>query len=191
MRYVNKDNITDVFMSYFGDDTDPRLREIGSLASHLHNFARDVNLTHAEWLKGIQFLEAAGHISDETRHEFILLSDVLGLSSLVDMLHSDTRYIIKRVGTIPYCRVPATAIWRGYETRFRRPGVGGLRAGDRYGWQPDCRRRTGYLADSAKWPVFQSGPCAGHLFLSRIANHRCRWPLWFQHGKAGQLYRAD
>ena len=92
MRDVNKDNITDVFMSYFGDDTDPRLREImQSLASHLHNFARDVNLTHAEWLKGIQFLEAAGHISDETRHEFILLSDVLGLSSLVDMLHSDTR----------------------------------------------------------------------------------------------------
>ena len=61
MRDVNKDNITDVFMSYFGDDTEPRLREImQSLASHLHNFARDVNLTHAEWLKGIQFLEAAG-----------------------------------------------------------------------------------------------------------------------------------
>ena len=92
MRDVNKDNITDVFMKYFGDDTDPRLREImQSLASHLHNFARDVNLTHAEWLQGIEFLEAAGRISDETRHEFILLSDVLGLSSLVDMLHSDAR----------------------------------------------------------------------------------------------------
>ena len=92
MRVVNKDNFTDVFMSYFGDDTDPRLREImQSLASHLHNFARDVNLTHAEWLKGIQFLEASGQISDETRHEFVLLSDVLGLSSLVDMLHSDSR----------------------------------------------------------------------------------------------------
>ena len=69
MRDVNKDNITEVFMNYFGEDTDPRLREImQSLATHLHSFARDVNLTHAEWVKGIEFLEAAGRISDETRH---------------------------------------------------------------------------------------------------------------------------
>ena len=89
MRNVTKDNITDVFMGYFGDDTDPRLREVmQSLAQHLHAFAKDVNLTHEEWLKGIEFLEAAGRISDETRHEFVLLSDVLGLSSLVDMIHS-------------------------------------------------------------------------------------------------------
>ena len=90
MRDVTKDNITEVFMDYFGEDTDQRLREImQSLATHLHSFARDVNLTHAEWVKGIEFLEAAGRISNETRHEFILLSDVLGLSSLVDMLHSN------------------------------------------------------------------------------------------------------
>ena len=89
MRNVTADNITDVFMNYFGADTDPRMREVmQSLAHHLHAFARDVNLTHAEWQKGIEFLEAAGKISDETRHEFVLLSDVLGLSSLVDMLHS-------------------------------------------------------------------------------------------------------
>ena len=89
MRNVTKDNITDVFMGYFGEETDPRLREVmQSLAQHLHAFAKDVNLTHEEWLKGIEFLEAAGRISDETRHEFVLLSDVLGLSSLVDMIHS-------------------------------------------------------------------------------------------------------
>ncbi len=89
MRNVTKDNITDVFMGYFGPDTDPRLREImQSLASHLHAFAKDVNLTHAEWEKGIEFLEWAGDISDAERHEFVLLSDVLGLSSLVDMINS-------------------------------------------------------------------------------------------------------
>ena len=92
MRNVTADNITDVFMNYFGADTDPRMREVmQSLAHHLHAFARDVNLTHAEWQKGIEFLEAAGKISDETRHEFVLLSDVLGLSSLVDMLHSSSQ----------------------------------------------------------------------------------------------------
>lgn len=90
MRNVTKDNITDVFMGYLSDDVDPRLREImGSLVKHLHAFAKDVNLTHEEWNVGIQFLERAGAISDEERHEFVLLSDVLGLSSLVDMIHSD------------------------------------------------------------------------------------------------------
>ncbi len=91
MRSVTPDNITDTFIGYFGDDTDPRLRLIMShLARHLHEFAKEVNLTHAEWERGIAFLEHAGNISDETRHEFVLLSDVLGLSSLVDMINSTT-----------------------------------------------------------------------------------------------------
>ena len=89
MRTVTPDTITDVFLGYFGDDTDPRLREVmESLARHLHAFAKDVNLTHAEWQMGIAFLEWAGRISDAERHEFVLLSDVLGLSSLVDMINS-------------------------------------------------------------------------------------------------------
>ncbi len=89
MRNVTRDNITDVFMGYLGKDTDPRLREVvGSLVKHLHAFAKEVKLTHAEWNEGIRFLERAGEISDAERHEFVLLSDVLGLSSLVDMLHN-------------------------------------------------------------------------------------------------------
>lgn len=89
MRDVTKDNITDVFMSYMGEDMNPRLREVlSSLVKHLHAFARETNLTHEEWNTGIAFLEKAGEISDAERHEFVLLSDVLGLSSLVDMLHS-------------------------------------------------------------------------------------------------------
>ncbi len=90
MRNVTKDNITDVFMGYLSEDTDPRLREVmGSLVRHLHAFVKEVNLTHAEWRKGVEFLEATGDISDAERHEFVLLSDVLGLSSLVDMINSD------------------------------------------------------------------------------------------------------
>ena len=89
MRNVTKENITDVFMGYLGEDVNPRLREVmGSLVKHLHDFAREVNLTHEEWNTGIAFLERAGEVSDAERHEFVLLSDVLGLSSLVDMLHS-------------------------------------------------------------------------------------------------------
>jgi len=89
MRNVTPDTIHDAFMSYLGKDTEPRLREIlESLTRHLHAFAREVNLTHAEWNTGIAFLEHAGEISDAERHEFVLLSDLLGLSSLVDMLHN-------------------------------------------------------------------------------------------------------
>ena len=89
MRNVTKDNITEIFMGYMGEDVNPRLREVvGSLVTHLHAFAKEVNLTHAEWETGIKFLEHTGEISDAERHEFVLLSDVLGLSSLIDMINS-------------------------------------------------------------------------------------------------------
>ena len=89
MRTVTKDNITDVFASYFGEDTDPRVKELLiSLTRHIHEFAKETNLTHDEWRKGLEFLEWAGRITTPERNEFVLLSDVLGLSSLVDMQHS-------------------------------------------------------------------------------------------------------
>ena len=89
MRHVTKDNLTEVFTGYLGEQTDPRVREIlTALARHLHDFAREVNLTHEEWRKGLEFVEWAGRITTPERNEFVLLSDVLGLSSLVDMLHS-------------------------------------------------------------------------------------------------------
>ncbi|UWR03695.1 hydroxyquinol 1,2-dioxygenase [Ruegeria conchae] len=91
MRSVTKDNITDVFMGYLSKDTDPRMREImGSLVKHLHDFARETNLAHDEWRAGIAFLEGCAAVETEDRHEFVLASDVLGLSSLVDMLHSSS-----------------------------------------------------------------------------------------------------
>ena len=89
MRDVTSDNITETFLSYFGDDTDPRLIEImGSLSKHLHAFARETKLTHEEWQIGLDILRRAGSITTSERDEFVLLSDVLGLSSLVDMINS-------------------------------------------------------------------------------------------------------
>ena len=89
MRDITKDNITDTFIGYMSEDTDPRMREVmTSLVRHLHDFAREVNLTHEEWRAGIAFLEGCAAIETEDHHEFVLASDVLGLSSLVDLLHS-------------------------------------------------------------------------------------------------------
>ena len=63
----------------------PRLKEImASAVKHLHAFAKDVNLTPAEWIKGIAFMTQVGKICTPARQEFILLSDTLGLSALVN-----------------------------------------------------------------------------------------------------------
>jgi hydroxyquinol 1,2-dioxygenase len=65
----------------FDQSPDARLRELAqSLTRHLHAFLREVRLTEDEWQQGIAFLTKAGHITDDKRQEFILLSDVLGAS---------------------------------------------------------------------------------------------------------------
>jgi protocatechuate 3,4-dioxygenase beta subunit len=60
---------------------------INKLTEHLHDFARETALTTDEWMTALQFLTATGQICSNTRQEFILLSDVLGLSVLVDALN--------------------------------------------------------------------------------------------------------
>jgi hydroxyquinol 1,2-dioxygenase len=75
----------------FASTPDPRLREIlTSLVTHLHGFVRDVGLTQAEWEQAIAFLTRTGHMCDQQRQEFILLSDVLGVSMLVETLNHAT-----------------------------------------------------------------------------------------------------
>lgn len=65
----------------FEQCTEPRTKQLmQSLVRHLHAFIREVRLTEAEWERSIEFLTAVGHITDDRRQEFILLSDVLGAS---------------------------------------------------------------------------------------------------------------
>jgi hydroxyquinol 1,2-dioxygenase len=69
---------------------DPRLREImQSLIGHLHGFVTDVRLSEDEWAGAIRMLTATGHITDERRQEFILWSDTMGVSMLVDALANE------------------------------------------------------------------------------------------------------
>ena len=89
MRNVSKESITRAFLDYCGPGTTPRLRFIlEKLVQHLHDFTRETNLTHAEWRKGLELLQKTGEKTDSERNEYVLLSDVLGLSSLVDMVNS-------------------------------------------------------------------------------------------------------
>jgi protocatechuate 3,4-dioxygenase beta subunit len=79
--------LTDEVVAAFANAPDARARELAQAAvRHLHAFAAEVGLTRAEWKAGIDFLTAIGQITTETRQEFILLSDTLGLSSLVETL---------------------------------------------------------------------------------------------------------
>jgi protocatechuate 3,4-dioxygenase beta subunit len=81
------EDITAEAISRYNKTPDPRLKEIMvCLTKHLHAFAKEVNLTEAEWFAGIQFLTRVGHMCSDSRQEFILLSDTLGLSMVVDLL---------------------------------------------------------------------------------------------------------
>jgi catechol 1,2-dioxygenase len=81
-------DITAKVVASFDNAPDPRLRTImQALVRHLHAFASEVGLTPAEWEAAIRLLTATGHITDERRQEFILWSDALGLSMLVDALN--------------------------------------------------------------------------------------------------------
>jgi len=82
---------TDAVVASFADTPDPRLREIlQRLVPHLHDFVREVRPTLAEWDAAVQFLTATGQTCDDTRQEFILLSDVLGVSMLVETINGQT-----------------------------------------------------------------------------------------------------
>ncbi len=89
MRDLQLDNITDVAVASLAGTGDARQRELTQqLVLHLHAYAKKVQLTHAEWRAALAFLHRASDISGDTRSEFSLLSDVLGLSSLVDLMTS-------------------------------------------------------------------------------------------------------
>jgi len=91
MRELTPDTITDAVLDQMATTPDPRLKEImASAVKHMHAFAREVNLTPGEWIKGIEFMTLAGKMCSPERQEFILLSDTLGLSALVNGLHDKT-----------------------------------------------------------------------------------------------------
>ena len=90
MQNLDLDALTLAVIDRFVGTPDARLKVImTSLVKHLHAFAREVTLTEAEWLKGIEYLTATGHQCTDTRQEFILLSDVLGLSMLTVAMNND------------------------------------------------------------------------------------------------------
>jgi len=91
MRELTPETITDAVLDQMATTPDARMKEVMAAAvRHLHAFAREVNLTPGEWIKGIEFMTQVGKMCTPARQEFILLSDTLGLSALVNRLHDKT-----------------------------------------------------------------------------------------------------
>jgi protocatechuate 3,4-dioxygenase beta subunit len=89
MRNVTPETITAAFADYAAKAEDARTQEVlCGLAKHLHAFVKETRLSHAEWMAGLQALTRAGQISTEERNEFILFSDLFGVSAPVDMVNT-------------------------------------------------------------------------------------------------------
>src|ERR1700722_736285 len=85
---ATEENLTDLALERWQACHSPRFREImQSLIKHLHGFVRDVEPTREEWLFAANWLAKTGQLSTDKRQEFILLSDVLGVSMLVDSIN--------------------------------------------------------------------------------------------------------
>jgi hydroxyquinol 1,2-dioxygenase len=85
---LTEQTLTAAAQQTFDGSTDERFRQLFvCLVQHLHDFAREVRLTGDEWFTAMDFLERTGKISTPTRQEFVLLSDILGLSTLLDKIN--------------------------------------------------------------------------------------------------------
>ena len=89
MTAMTSGQLTEDVLAAYSGTPEPRLRHLlAALIDHLHAFVVQTRLTPAEWQAAIEFLTATGRTCDDERQEFILLSDVLGLSSLVDLVNA-------------------------------------------------------------------------------------------------------
>ena len=126
MPYVTEKTLTDVVRERWSDIPDPRLRQVmQALVKHAHAFVREIEPTTAEWATAIDFLTRTGQMCDDKRQEFILMSDVLGVSMLVDAINHRQRNGATpstvegpfHVPMRPPCRTAAT--WRRMRPAFR------------------------------------------------------------------------
>lgn len=132
MRHFTEHSITDAALARITSDCDPRLREImTSFIRHLHDFVRETRVTPEEWFKGIQFLTECGKFCDDKRQEFILLSDTLGVSMLVDAIANPGGPGITESTVLgPFFRENPPAVPNGGDLA---PGIAGRRV------DVDCR----------------------------------------------------
>ena len=89
MKYFTEEASVEAVNARMGEEVNPRLAEImAALVKHLHGFVKEVSLTQAEWETAITFLTETGQMCSNERQEFVLLSDTLGVSMLIDAINN-------------------------------------------------------------------------------------------------------
>lgn len=153
MRTFTEQTITDEALSRISQDCDPRLRTVmTSLLRHLHDFVRETRITPEEWFKGIAFLTECGKFCDDKRQEYILLSDTLGVSMLVDAIaHPGGPGITESTVLGPFFRENPPHVANGGDLA---PGIAGRRV------DVDCRvtSEDGSPIAGAQIDCWQSSP---------------------------------
>ena len=137
-RNKTEDDITAEVLARFSETPDPRLREIMlGLIKHLHAFVKEVQLTEAEWFQAIEILTEAGKMCSDKRQEFILFSDTLGVSMVVDLLdHRKPDGATESTVFGPFHRLGAPELPAGFESA-------GVSARPRCRWQSAASRSLG------------------------------------------------
>jgi hydroxyquinol 1,2-dioxygenase len=116
--------LVEAVLASFAQTGDPRLKVVfESLVRHLHGFLRETRLTEDEWRAGIDFLTTAGHITDDRRQEFVLLSDVLGASMQAIAINNEA-YENATEATVlgPFFVADAPEVELGGDISFGAPG---------------------------------------------------------------------
>jgi protocatechuate 3,4-dioxygenase beta subunit len=153
MRNFTEQSITDAALARITPECDPRLREVmTSFLRHLHEFVRETRITPEEWFKGIAFLTECGKYCDDKRQEFILLSDTLGVSMLVDVIANPGGPGLTESTVLgPFFRENPPVVKNGGDIA---PGIKGPRV------NIDCRVMSddGKPIDGAQIDCWQSSP---------------------------------
>ncbi len=125
MRNIDEHTITDAVLQSLAATPDARLKQImTALVTHLHDFAREVKLTEDEWQAGIAFLTATGQTCSDTRQEFILLSDTLGVSMLTIALnHAKPAGATEATVFGPFHTADAPHVAHGADIAHGAPGL--------------------------------------------------------------------
>jgi hydroxyquinol 1,2-dioxygenase len=142
----------DAVLGSIAETTDPRVRELTTgLVRHLHDYVREVRPTVAEWDRAIGFLTAVGQKCDDTRQEFVLLSDVLGVSMLVETINGqDTGTESTVLGPFHLTASPERAIGASIDQLGGAPCVVDLRI-----LAPDATPLPGAVVDV--WQCTEDG----------------------------------
>lgn len=157
MRNFTEANLTEEVVARMGQECDPRLREVMSgLIRHMHAFVRETRLTPEEWMKGIQFLTETGKWCDDKRQEFIMLSDTMGVSMLVDAIANPSAGNTTESTVLgPFFRENPPIIANGGDLS---PGIAGKRV------DVDCKvlSEDGKPIEGAQIDCWQASPDGGY-----------------------------